>query len=119
GRPRAIYSKQTASTSAYTFSSKDSTITCLSPKLHPKLQTPSDTRTAVQQEFANDVGAISVYPYAGGSLCGGVANVIAQGMTIPTGATATALNAIALAAQNHRTRAPLVSTLSAEVPKRS
>jgi RHS repeat-associated protein len=56
--------------------------------------------TSGQQEFANEVGGIGVTPYSNGSLVGGVASVIAQGMGVPTGATASWLNAISLAAQN-------------------
>jgi RHS repeat-associated protein len=66
-------------------------------------QTPSHNSTdAADQarEFANEIGAITAYPYAGGTVAGGVANIIAQGMGIPTGATLAVLNAIALAAQN-------------------
>ena len=55
--------------------------------------------TSGQQDFANEVGGISVMPYSNGSLLGGVANVIVQGMGVPTGATATWLNAISVAAQ--------------------
>jgi RHS repeat-associated protein len=53
-----------------------------------------------QEEFANEVGGISAFPYAGGSFTGGVANVIKQGLLAPTGATLTALQAISLAATN-------------------
>jgi hypothetical protein len=55
--------------------------------------------TSGQQEFANEVGGISVAPYSNGSLLGGVANVIVQGMGVPTGATLNWLNAISVAAQ--------------------
>jgi RHS repeat-associated protein len=55
--------------------------------------------TSGQQEFADDVGAITATPFSNGTLIGGVANVVAQGLGIPTGATVTWLNAIALAAQ--------------------
>ena len=63
-------------------------------------QTPYTDKTSAQQEFANEVGAISAFPYAGGSQAGGVANIMKQGLGMPTGATLTALQAIAMAAQN-------------------
>jgi len=50
--------------------------------------------------WAQDNGAISAFPYAGGSVTGGVADVIQQGVISPNYATTVALNAIALAAQN-------------------
>ena len=52
------------------------------------------------QEFASELGGISVFPYANGSLPGGGANVFLQGTTgIPTGAVGNWLDAIALAAE--------------------
>ena len=55
--------------------------------------------TSAQEEFANEVGGISVSPYANGTIAGGVANVGVQGFGILTGATMNWLNAITLAAQ--------------------
>lgn len=63
-------------------------------------QTANPGDPSPQEEFANEVGAISAFPYAGGSFTGGVANVIKQGLVAPTGATLTALQAISLAATN-------------------
>ena len=63
-------------------------------------QTPYTPGTESQQDVAEQIGAISAFGYAGGSIPGGLINVLAQGVGIPTGATANALNAIALAAQN-------------------
>jgi hypothetical protein len=40
--------------------------------------------TSAQQEFADEVGGISVTPYSYGTLPGGVANVAVQGLGIPT-----------------------------------
>ena len=62
-------------------------------------QTPYTPGTVTEQQFASDFGAITALPYAGGDVFSGVANVLAQGAAIPTGAVLTALNAIALAAQ--------------------
>lgn len=45
------------------------------------------------------MGGISVTPYSNGSVPGGVAGVVAQGMGVPTGSTLDWLNAIAFAAQ--------------------
>jgi RHS repeat-associated protein len=63
-------------------------------------QTPYTPATIGQQNFADQVGAISAFPYAGGSLPTDIANVIVQGASFPTGATFTTLQSIALAAQN-------------------
>jgi RHS repeat-associated protein len=63
-------------------------------------QTPYTPDVTAQQDVATQLGAISAYPYAGGSIPSGVANVLAQGAGLPTGAALVALDAIALAAQN-------------------
>jgi RHS repeat-associated protein len=63
-------------------------------------QTPYTPGTESQQDVAEEIGAISAFGYAGGTLPPDLANVMAQGVGIPTGATLTALEAIALAAQN-------------------
>lgn len=63
-------------------------------------QTPYTSGTVAEQNFAVSIGAITAFPYAGGGLVCGAANVLAQGVGVPTGAVLTALNAIILAAQN-------------------
>ena len=64
-------------------------------------QTPYTAGTSGEQAFAQQVGAVSSYGYAGGTVASGLANVyLAQGVGFPTGAVASALNAILLAAQN-------------------
>ncbi len=62
-------------------------------------QTANSKNTETQEELANVIGAISALPYAGGGQISGAANILAQGIGIPTGATATAVSAINLAAQ--------------------
>ena len=52
------------------------------------------------QTFAGATGDITAFPYAGGGIPSDVADIIVQGAAIPTGATLTALEAIALAAQS-------------------
>ena len=54
----------------------------------------------IQQEFANEVGAISAYPYAGGNPTADLGRILVQGAGIPIGATLNAVYAISLAAQN-------------------
>jgi RHS repeat-associated protein len=64
-------------------------------------QTPYTAGTSGEQAFADQVGEVSSFGYEGGSLPAGLANVfLAQGVGVPTGAVASALNAILLAAQN-------------------
>ena len=53
-----------------------------------------------QMNFAQDTGAISAFPYQGSNGIVDITSVLAQGLGIPTGATYTALQAIALAAQS-------------------
>jgi RHS repeat-associated protein len=63
-------------------------------------QTANTPGMITAQQFAQNIGAITALPFAGGGLIAGAANVLAQGMGDPTGATLTAFNAIVLAAQN-------------------
>ncbi len=63
-------------------------------------QTPYTPDSATEAGFASAIGAISAFPYAGGSIPGGGANVLAQGLGLPTGATLTAIQAISLAAES-------------------
>jgi RHS repeat-associated protein len=63
-------------------------------------QIPYTPDVTAQQDVATAIGAISAFPYAGGGKFSGVVNVLAQGAGMPTGATLTALEALALAAQN-------------------
>ena len=63
-------------------------------------QTPYTPDVTAQQDVAESLGAISAFPYAGGSESGGIGNILAQGAGVPTGAVLTTLEAISLAAQN-------------------
>ena len=63
-------------------------------------QTPWTAPTSEEQKFASNVGAITAFPYAGDLSGVDIANVVVQGAGVVTGATLTALEAIALAAQN-------------------
>jgi RHS repeat-associated protein len=60
----------------------------------------TQSQSVVARQWAQDNGAISAFPYAGGTHVSDVLQVITQGAGIPTGETLTALAAIALAAQN-------------------
>jgi RHS repeat-associated protein len=55
--------------------------------------------TSAQQEFANEIGGISVTPYSNGTILGGVASVTVQGLGVPTSATFDWFNALNLAAE--------------------
>jgi len=61
-------------------------------------QSPNGPGTAEQQKFANADGAISAFPYAGGSIPGGVSDVVSQSAG-PNGATFVAMDALRAAAQ--------------------
>jgi RHS repeat-associated protein len=63
-------------------------------------QSAYSTESGAEQEFANELGAIMVFPFANGAVAGGFTNLLVQGAGVPTGATATLLNAIGLAAEN-------------------
>ena len=63
-------------------------------------QIPYTPDVTAQQDVAESIGAISAFPYNSGSKAIDITNILAQGVGVPTGAVATALQAIALAAQN-------------------
>jgi RHS repeat-associated protein len=63
-------------------------------------QDPYTTDTAAQQTVANQIGAISAFPFAGGTQASGYLTVAVQGMGFMTEAVQNALNSILLAAQN-------------------
>jgi RHS repeat-associated protein len=63
-------------------------------------QGPYGPYTTAQQTVANQIGAISAFPYAGGTELSGIATVAVQGMGFMTEAVQNALNSILLAAQN-------------------
>jgi RHS repeat-associated protein len=62
--------------------------------------TEEPSGSSAEQQFEQGVGGITAYPYAGGGRWSGISSVIQQGLGIPNGATLTALEAIALAAQS-------------------
>jgi hypothetical protein len=55
--------------------------------------------TNAEQEFANEVGGIAVFPYSNGTHPGGFLNVAAQSKDIPTGATLNWFMALTVAAE--------------------
>jgi RHS repeat-associated protein len=63
-------------------------------------QTPNTPGTAAQQKFADSVGAISAFPYAGGSRNEGLGDVEGQSYFGPNEATDVAIQALKAAAQN-------------------
>jgi RHS repeat-associated protein len=58
----------------------------------------TQSKSQVTTDWANTVGAISAFGYAGGTIPSGILSVAAQGLGVQTGATITALQAINLAA---------------------